>query len=362
MPSQPPSVAETNNKIKNGAPAKPKQSPPEEQFWQRYSPHHEAPLSGIGSLAVHAFIVGLLIVAGILGWLSLTTRRAPLPNDVVSLEHGGGGGKVGGAGDNEGDGKPAEEVADTKQDQNLEPADKTKPERPDLKDPAVLAQSLPADVASDDSIKRFIKQGNENLASLAGLNQDIQSKLREGLRQAPAGKGGSGTGGGKGSGTGPGDGNSSGPGSGKISRREQRMLRWTMQFDTRSGADYLRQLKGLGAILAIPRDRSGRDFYVIRDLGGRPPKLLEEDVEQLQRIFWIDDKPQDVASILHALNLHERADRFVAFMPQELEQKLFDEELRYNHLREEEIDETVFQVRVNNRGEYYPVVVSQRRK
>jgi hypothetical protein len=362
MASQPPSAAAASNNQNDRPGAKPR-VPPEEQFWQHYSPHHEAPLSGIGSFAMHFLLIGFLVVAGYLGWLGLGNHRGALPNDVVRLDLGGGGGKTSGESASAGDGATNQEVADvSKTDENLTPADSSKPEHLDLKDPAVLAQSLPPEVASNESIKRFIKEGNENLESLAKLNRDIQSKLREGLKPAAEGNGGPGTGGGKGAGTGAGEGDARGDGSGKLSRREQRMLRWTMQFDTRSGMDYLRQLRGLGAILAIPKDRGGRDFWVIRDLTSRPPKLLDEDVSQIQRIFWIDDKPHSVASLVQALGLHQRPDRFVAFMPQELEEKLFEEELKYQKLSEEEIEETTFQVRVSSSGKYYPVVIAQRRR
>src|SRR5438876_2516983 len=38
--------------------------PPEERFWQRYSPHNEFPLSGIGAITIYV-LLGLLMVAGI---------------------------------------------------------------------------------------------------------------------------------------------------------------------------------------------------------------------------------------------------------------------------------------------------------
>ena len=38
------------------------------------------------------------------------------------------------------------------------------------------------------------------------------------------------------------------------------MLRWSMIFDTRTGMDYLNQLRGLGAILAIPTGADGKDL------------------------------------------------------------------------------------------------------
>ena len=46
--------------------------PPDEQFWQHYSPHYEAPISGVSSLMVHVLVVGLFVGLGILaaiwGW------------------------------------------------------------------------------------------------------------------------------------------------------------------------------------------------------------------------------------------------------------------------------------------------------
>src|SRR4051794_6906070 len=37
----------------------------EERFWERYSPHGEAPLSFTGSLALHALVIGGLILPGV---------------------------------------------------------------------------------------------------------------------------------------------------------------------------------------------------------------------------------------------------------------------------------------------------------
>src|SRR5438046_1822792 len=67
--------------------------PPEEQFWQRYSPHNEFPVSSIGSLTIY-LIIGVLIVAGIKLKL-FDTERPPLDVDSVEMDFtdiGGGGG------------------------------------------------------------------------------------------------------------------------------------------------------------------------------------------------------------------------------------------------------------------------------
>src|SRR5262249_33205414 len=37
-------------------------APPNERFWQRYSPRHELPLSGVGSLTLHAAALGAVVI------------------------------------------------------------------------------------------------------------------------------------------------------------------------------------------------------------------------------------------------------------------------------------------------------------
>src|SRR5689334_1487060 len=49
---------------------KPLLVPPEEQFWKRYSPHHEFPLSSATSVALHIIAIGLLLLVAILFWTS----------------------------------------------------------------------------------------------------------------------------------------------------------------------------------------------------------------------------------------------------------------------------------------------------
>jgi hypothetical protein len=355
MASQPPSVSATG-KI-NAPKAKPL-IPPEEQFWQRYSPHHEAPLSGIGSFALHFLIAGFLLVAGYLGWLSLGNRPKAVETDTVSIDHGGGGRRSGTEDAPKDAGSSKEVAAMASPEENKTPP--TSEQRPDLQ--PLPSEPLQPPPTSDDT-QRFVRDQNSSLQKYDNLDKSLQEalRLRESTGPAPKGQGGAGTGGGEGSGTGKAEGSGIGDKNGKLSSREKRMLRWTMQFDTRSGQDYLRQLRGLGAILAIPKDRSGKDFWIIRDLGSRPPPLLDEDVSTIQRIFWIDDKPHSVASIMRALGLNLTPDRFVAFMPEELEQKLFDLELRYRGLKEDDIEETIFQVRLL-RDKYVPFVVRQSEK
>jgi hypothetical protein len=130
------------------------------------------------------------------------------------------------------------------------------------------------------------------------------------------------------------------------------MLRWNMHFATGNAAEYLRQLSALGAILAIPvpGKLGGTEFLVVRDLLQRPRvHAAREDVGRIQRIYWIDDKPESVTDVMREMGLEYRPNRFVAFMPAELEQKLFAMEREYykrnyGTFNEERICETRFEV------------------
>jgi hypothetical protein len=360
MASQPPTVAAgTNN---NAVAAKKPLVPPDEQFWERYSPHHEAPLSGIGSFALHLLIGGFLIVAGYLGWLSLGSHRSSLPTDAVRLDlSGGGGGAKHGGGEAPAASASGQEVANAEQTQT--PLDPSKAERPDLTDPAIVPQTAPPpDKSPSENSERVIREGNENLRALADLNDSVQAKLRDGLRRASQGKGGSGTGGGSGSGEGTGTGNGKGDGIGNLNARERRMGRWRLDFGNLSGPEYVRRLAALGATLGIPKDRGQSDYWIVRDLRARPVKLLDEDVSKIGQMYWNNVYPETVQSVLAALGLGKiQANSFIIFMPQELEDKLFDLELAYNKWQEDEIGETRFQVRPLG-NKYVPVVVNQTRR
>src|SRR5262245_24937687 len=74
--------------------------PPDEQFWQRYSPHHEFRLSSAASIALHALVLALL---ALIGWslARLATAQHPALADVpVVVTPGGSSGAL------DGDGNP----------------------------------------------------------------------------------------------------------------------------------------------------------------------------------------------------------------------------------------------------------------
>ncbi|HTT84842.1 MAG TPA: hypothetical protein VMF67_15305, partial [Rhizomicrobium sp.] len=60
----------------------------------------------------------------------------------------------------------------------------------------------------------------------------------------------------------------------KGSKREKRMLRWTLKFDTNNAADYVQQMRALGAILAFPVKKG--EYRVVHDLSKRPAEAKAE--------------------------------------------------------------------------------------
>jgi hypothetical protein len=332
--------------------------PPEEAFWQRYSPHHEFPLSTISSFALHVLIIGL---AALLAWalvkFGLTEDTRPIPAEVGFLDEppGGGGGNPEGVGTGPGIGAGSDQVPDAPLPDVDHPVDVGPVPREQLVEARQAAVQLPE--FKDSGVEDLLTVAGQNVDRILKLPARTRSKLRDGLA-AGKGGGGPGSGGGTGSGVGTGTGDAEGAGRGS-EQRERRVLRWTMIFNTQNGDDYARQLHALGAILAVPDPRSPDQYLVIRDLRSRPVNPQPEDLAQIKRIYWIDDKPASVRSLSGALGLNPVPERIVAFFPVELERDLLNLELKYRNKKEHEIVETRFEVRRSG-ATYVPVVVSQR--
>jgi hypothetical protein len=339
--------------------------PPEEQFWKRYSPHGEAPLSMAGSVTLHALAIGVLLLLAVYVASVFLPPTRNLPVEPVRLDiAGGGGGKPKGVGDSKGIGGRTEDTGAASDDEKLPGQEENAPRLP----PLSKVETAKVQEKFDPASARFLQETNSATArAIARMDDTLRKKLSDGLQRGK-GKGGTGSGGGKGTGTGKGEGPGTGPGKATLSQREKRMLRWHMRFTANTGPEYLRQLRGLGAILAIPiREGGGETEYkIVRDLRHGAP-LLTEDVANIQRIYWIDDKPNSVRDIMNALGGEAatlRPNRFVAFMPEKLEENLFRMERSYvkNVLRvpfnEDRIDETNFRVVPTGGGGYRPELIS----
>jgi hypothetical protein len=324
-------------------------SPPEQEFWQRYSPHHEFPLSSVTSVAIHVLALVLLICLGklLLGMIGETQK--PLGETPVFVVPGGGGSRT--EADGLDRGAPPRQVEDVgepnKTDSN---ANTPKPDRPRLNPDALPIVPLPNQKQGDP----LLQEAERERIRTSIIHKAVRDQLRNNLRRGKTNPG-------KDGGTdkdkdigrdGPG-------GTGVGDPRVTRMDRWVMVFDTFSGEDYARQLYGLGAILAIPR---GNDEYaIIRDLSQRPAKPELGDIASIQRVYWEDTKRESIAPLSAALGISPVPNHIVAFFPESLEIKLLKIELQFKGLREEQIKETRFKIRKKDGG-YEPIVVDQTAK
>jgi hypothetical protein len=318
-------------------------APPDEQFWVRYSPHYEMPLSWVGSGAVHAIMLGLLILAG----FAIALVKDTKPPEVDSVRLGGGGGDLDGVGDvpGKGNGDQINEI------QQKEPNKfDGKVESGDLPKIRERLHTLPDPPDGDAQIEKF--------REMARVNAE---KIKEGLSPA-RGKGGDGAGGGNGRGEGPGDGDGKGPGDGgKHDKRVDRMLRWTMQFDIHSGADYAKQLGSLGVFIAVDIPDEPGKVRVYETIEPNAKSEVKE-LKNIYRMPWIDSRRQSVSVLCDYMGIRPTPPRIIAYMTEKMEANLLKMELKAARgVEEDKIDETVFKI-VPRAGRYEPVVEAQRLK
>jgi hypothetical protein len=341
------------------APDAPRRQLPEEQFWVRYSPHHEFPLSSVTSAALHILVlVFLALVAWVAIKLGFGDESRPPTVTPVAIDAGGGGSKVGVEEARGKGGVPLDDAV-------ANPPDPTKPvadgELKDLSNQVGSVDRPKLPEMKNDARQRLVPDAEKAARNLGQVAERIRRELLDG-QSASRGRGGEGKNGGKGPGNGPGV----GPGdqAGKApTERQKRLLRWSMTFSTQNGDDYLRQLRdlkpGSGAILAIPVGNN--QFEVIRDLSKKPATGKVEDLTTIQKIFWVDNQPDSVANLARALGI-QPPQYFVAFFPTDLENELIRLERKMaNGAREDDIEETRFDIVRTDEG-YKPRAVSVRLK
>src|SRR5262245_50646155 len=199
--------------------------PPNEQFWQRYSPHYEFPLSSITSFALHVVALTLVFFLGKYLLDKLSKPNAPLSEISVEVVGGGGGNPEGvgpGPGGELKDQPPPEEIGDR---QPREPSPVPDPKRANLDAPVPPLLALPE--TKDESARDLIQRAGDAGRKQAKVSKEINERQRH---RNGDGQGGPGSGGGKDRGRDTGVGNDTGPGTGN--KRYERTLRWVMVFDT----------------------------------------------------------------------------------------------------------------------------------
>jgi hypothetical protein len=312
---------------------------PAERFWLRYSPHHEAPLSGAGSFVIHGLVIGVIGLLCTIPFYNRGPEQTQLV-DVVVAGEGGLGGNPEAVDSNTAKG-PSREGPKVDESRRESPYEGNKVVPPDL--PKEMAQPGPLpDVSKPDR---------------SGLTAQITDAV-EGTKNLPKTRDG-----GAPDGTVPGRGkNRDGSGGGDKDGNGNPVppaSRWKMVFNTRDGRDYANQLKSLGAILAVESQEDPGKATVYRDLTDQARGQVE-DLASLHGIRWTDDKEESVAGLSRALGI-PKPRKFFAYLPSNLEQKLArleSEFVRKSGKNVNQIKETVFELRKVSGG-YEPYVTEQ---
>jgi hypothetical protein len=299
-----------------------------QQFWWRYSPHGELPLSSIASWILHGMI---LLLAWFIAMTFVGRFREPPRVDVVSLGSGDGVGRgPAGGGDGEAPGEPGVTVASVEtsnlshDSQRVEPVDdkielptlpKTDAERTRLK------PTLEADGTSERQLaetQAAIREAGDQLRRTLDANQN-------------RGNGSGGSGGGSGPGRGLGLGSGTGPGTGRgnldANSTPGRQARWIISYPTLPQNEYEGMLDAFRIELAyLTRDR--KTLQYLSQLVGVGKKRTGE-AENEDRMFWYWMNQNRLAdldeSILRRHGLEPASD-VVHLYSKELELKLADME------------------------------------
>jgi hypothetical protein len=332
--------------------------PPDERFWQRYSPHHEFPLAGMTSFFIHALVIGILALAGF--WYLFqreSESNKPPTMDMVQITGGGDGfegaggepGSPGAAGPNQTETilspmtSPVEMVPDTS-----------------LKDAPKLEFTIPEIDLTEP------KGDLESLLSKLEKDAAAQAKKETAPAKKPPGTGNpKGTGGQTGTGGGPGKGTQGtglgvgGPGGRKATKAEIYALRWRFSLG-QNAKEHVDQLKAIGMVVVF-RSPRGVDYFV-NDLNRRPVALKEGNIAQFKdAVKWENTSMTSLVDLQRELKLDFVPSKVLLFLPMDREEKIAAEEYRFakaSNNNVKNIKETHFEFRLRD-GAYEPVTIFQ---
>jgi hypothetical protein len=301
-------------------------APPEEQFWERYSPHYEFPLSSVGSVALH--IAALVLFLGALWLLSRMTLldTTPVPMRAVSVAGEGDAAEGSGAG-----GHKTEDVTPDVPQERPIPDARLNEVKEDIK------EFLPKVPSAEEGLR---PEDLPAVRDLAKLSDDLRRKLLQGSgNKGAGGAGGTGTAGveGKGSGT-----------QGDPASSASRAVRWELVFRTESGKDYVAQLAAMKATLVIPNPPDWKSSKAYRDLGAGRVVGEEFSRDQLPGLYFVDEDAGSAGKVAGAIGLDFSPPLFIAFFPKEIEEELAAKERAFRGRKEGEIFSTKFKVLVRD--------------
>ena len=316
--------------------------PPEEEFWEKYSGHLEFPLSTVAAILLHVAAGAFIIFMFHLANRGADRNSVPLTLiDPGGFDESGQGSQGSGGKDDpitKGDSNPFEKsITDILPDPSMIPQAKA-----DLKD-----------LMKDFDPNSEMPITAENAAAFSTLDKELQKKLL-GMQRGAGDGGGSGYDGTKGKGPG---------GTGADSTRA-RTMRWVLRFSTANGADYVEQLKTMGAVIIVPIPPENKQMMFFSDLSNPTTGKIGSDADLRQfggLLQFSDGRQESVRGVSQVLGLTFAPKAFWAIFPKKIENELETKEKGFRGRRAENIEETVFSVTVRA-GQFEVVVVDQTAK
>jgi hypothetical protein len=316
------------------------EGPPEESFDEKYNKRLEFPLSLVSAILFHV-VVGAVLVVLLVYAIGFESDNSDVKMSLVNLEgfDDKGLGATGAGGENNPDIKGDSEWI--------------KDDAP-IKDPVILPE-----------IKEDIRKAIEFIDPAGNLpispsNADAYAKLDKSIRDKLLGAK-------QGAGPGPGNGIDDKPGTGPGGEGADstlaRNMRWVLRFKVESGRDYIEQLRLMGAEVLVPVPDSKKSI-LIADLS-KPREQKEASDDDLKRLAkkvkFSDGRKEAVKAVAATLGIDFSPKSFWAFFPKDVEDELWKKESGYRNRRAEDIEETIFIVRIRD-GKYEFLVDEQKIK
>jgi hypothetical protein len=329
--------------------------PPDESFWKRYSPRHEFPIAGSASTLVHLLAIGGVVLAGLaMSWRWYGESAQPPAMNVVMVQQTIGDGRAPGGGTG-GPPKPGTENVGDPSPAQTQIAPMPKPLTPVL--PSQTQIDVP-NIPTPEPPKKS-EVGEAYAKAQADAAKAAVAAQSGSTRKGVAGKGG------RGNGEGDGIGDGKGPGTGtggrpdaKAQRAQILANRW--HFDSGgSPRDRLAKFAAMGITLGYT-DFSN-NLYIIKDLKRRPVQVAQDSFEHYKdTVMWANRNDPHTVGMARELGVQIPM-AFILLLPQDREQKMADEELRYAKEKGYDftkVTATLFDF-VLVRGVYEPVVKGQ---
>lgn len=310
-------------------------SPPDEQLWEKYSPHYEMPISGLISVTLH--VIGIAVVLAIVFNLFGIFANDPTPPPQIVVDLPGDSDQPKGGGQ-KGDGNPLQEAVSNPE---VTPQQTPQQQMPKVEAPTVTVKPPDTKPEVIDPTKVA-----EDVPDAASTLQNIASKAASDLeRMARA------------AGSGPaGSGSGSGPGT----TSGERNARQHINFGTIDSHEWVRILRLMGATIIVPRRDGEADIFRPTAALGAPP--VREKLTLVERKYFQVADQESLQSLQEGLGLRFTPATIFVFLPQTVADEMLQKELSYRNTPEGQIAGTDFLVRASRGGGYTIAVTDQQKK